>query len=145
MPGLLDDGALAAELARADLALVTQSFDGTEFNLPSKLMNFMAQALPVIAAVNPGSEVARLVNESGAGWIADSSRPGAASRNHRRGARRSRRDEEAGRRRAHAYARERFSDESFARELRRAARAGPRAAGPCQAVTRAASSSWIQR
>ena len=30
---------------------------------------------PVIAAVNPGSEVARLVNESGAGWIADSSRP----------------------------------------------------------------------
>lgn len=112
MPGLLDDAALAAELARADLALVTQSFEGTEFNLPSKLMNFMAQALPVIAAVSPDSEVARLVNESGAGWIADSSRPEQLpetiaealddpGRMKRRGA--------AG----HAYAQERFSDESF--------------------------------
>jgi colanic acid biosynthesis glycosyl transferase WcaI len=113
MPGLLDDADLAAELARADLALVTQSFEGTEFNLPSKLMNFMAQALPVIAAVNPGSEVARLVKEAGAGWIADSSRPEQLPETiaealddpdevKRRGA--------AG----HAYAQERFSDESFA-------------------------------
>ena len=61
--------------ARCDLGLVTQSYEGTEFNLPSKLMNYMGQGLPVIAAVNPASEAARLVREAGAGWVADSSRP----------------------------------------------------------------------
>ena len=113
MPGLLDAEELAAELARADLALVTQSFEGTEFNLPSKLMNFMAQGLPVIAAVNPKSEVARLVLESGSGWVADSSRSEtlpetvAEALDH---------PEEMARRgiAGHAYARQRFSDESFA-------------------------------
>jgi colanic acid biosynthesis glycosyl transferase WcaI len=75
MPGLLDHDALAQELERCDLALVTQSYEGTEFNLPSKLMNYMGQGLPVIAAVNPASEAARLVREAGAGWVVDSSRP----------------------------------------------------------------------
>ena len=75
MPGLLDHDGLARELRRCDLALVTQSYGGTEFNLPSKLMNYMGQGLPVIAAVNPASEAARLVREAGAGWVADSSRP----------------------------------------------------------------------
>jgi colanic acid biosynthesis glycosyl transferase WcaI len=75
MPGLLNHDALARELARCDLALVTQSYEGTEFNLPSKLMNYMGQGLPVIAAVNPASEAARLVREADAGWVVDSSRP----------------------------------------------------------------------
>jgi colanic acid biosynthesis glycosyl transferase WcaI len=75
MPGVVDEGTLMAELGRSDLALVSQSFEGAEFNLPSKIMNFMAQGLPVIAAVNPESEAARLVRESGAGWVVDSSRP----------------------------------------------------------------------
>jgi colanic acid biosynthesis glycosyl transferase WcaI len=75
MPGLLDHDALAGELQRYDLGLVTQSYEGTEFNLPSKLMNYLGQALPVIAAVNPDSEAARLVREAGAGWVVDSSRP----------------------------------------------------------------------
>jgi putative colanic acid biosynthesis glycosyltransferase WcaI len=75
MPGVVDEAALLRELNRSDLALVSQSFDGSEFNLPSKLMNFMGRGLPVIAAVNPGSEVAGLVRESGAGWVVDSSRP----------------------------------------------------------------------
>jgi colanic acid biosynthesis glycosyl transferase WcaI len=75
MPGLLDHDALARELRRCDLALVTQSYEGTEFNLPSKLMNYMGYGLPVIAAVNPDSEAARLVREAAAGWVVDSSRP----------------------------------------------------------------------
>jgi colanic acid biosynthesis glycosyl transferase WcaI len=75
MLGVVDDARLERELARADLALVSQSYQGTEFNLPSKLMNFMAQGLPILAAVNPASEVARLIGESGAGWVVDSSRP----------------------------------------------------------------------
>ena len=36
-------------------------------------MNFMAYGLPVLAAVNPAGEVARIVRESGAGWVVDSS------------------------------------------------------------------------
>lgn len=42
MPGLVDDRRLEAELRRADVALVSQSHDGAEFNVPSKLMNYMA-------------------------------------------------------------------------------------------------------
>ena len=38
-------------------------------------MNYMGHGLPVIAAVNPTSEAARLVREAGAGWVVDSSRP----------------------------------------------------------------------
>jgi colanic acid biosynthesis glycosyl transferase WcaI len=75
MLGLVDDDRLEAELRTATIALVSQSYDGTEFNLPSKLMNFMAYGLPIVAAVNPGGEVARLVEEAGAGWVADSSDP----------------------------------------------------------------------
>ena len=75
MPGLVDDRRLEAELRRADVALVSQSHDGAEFNVPSKLMNYMAYGLPVLAVVRPGSEVARLIEESGAGWVVDSSRP----------------------------------------------------------------------
>jgi colanic acid biosynthesis glycosyl transferase WcaI len=75
MAGLVDDERLERELRGATLALVSQSYEGTEFNLPSKLMNYMAYGLPVIAAVNPTGEVARLVNEADAGWIVDSSSP----------------------------------------------------------------------
>ena len=75
MLGVVDDDRLEAELTRADVAFVSQRYEGAEFNIPSKLMNFMAYGLPVLAAVNPSSEVARLVSESGAGWVLDSSRP----------------------------------------------------------------------
>jgi colanic acid biosynthesis glycosyl transferase WcaI len=75
MLGVVSDEELERELRTATLGLVTQSYDGTEFNLPSKLMNYMAYGLPVIGAVNPAGEVARLVAEARAGWVADSSRP----------------------------------------------------------------------
>ena len=75
MLGLVDSDRLEEELLRADLAFVSQQYDGSEFNIPSKLMNFMAYGLPVLAAVNPGGEVARLVQEAGAGWIVDSAVP----------------------------------------------------------------------
>jgi putative colanic acid biosynthesis glycosyltransferase WcaI len=73
--GLVSDERLEHELRAATLALVSQSHDGAEFNLPSKLMNFMAYGLPIVAAVNPGGETARLVEKAEAGWIADSSIP----------------------------------------------------------------------
>jgi colanic acid biosynthesis glycosyl transferase WcaI len=73
MLGLVSHERLETELRSATLALVSQHHEGTEFNLPSKLMNFMAYGLPVIAAVNPAGEVARIVEASGGGWVVDSS------------------------------------------------------------------------
>ena len=75
MPGVVDDEALSEALRGATIGLVTQRHDGTEFNLPSKIMNYMAVGLPIVAAVNPAGEVARLLDASGAGWIADSADP----------------------------------------------------------------------
>jgi colanic acid biosynthesis glycosyl transferase WcaI len=80
MLGLVSDERLEAELRGATLALVSQQHEGTEFNLPSKLMNFMAYGLPLIAAVNPAGEVARIVRASGGGWVVDSSDPEAFPR-----------------------------------------------------------------
>src|ERR671919_558886 len=73
--GLVSDERLEHELRSATLALVSQSYTGAEFNLPSKLMNFMAYGLPIVAAVNPAGETARLVDRAEAGWVADSSDP----------------------------------------------------------------------
>lgn len=75
MLGLVDDQHLEDELQAAAIGVVTQAYEGSEFNIPSKLMNFMAYGLPVLAAVNPHGEVARLVEESKAGWVVDSSDP----------------------------------------------------------------------
>ena len=73
--GMVSDEQLEHELQNADVALVSQRSDGVEFNVPSKLMNFMTYGLPVIAVVNPDREVARVVRESDAGWIVDADRP----------------------------------------------------------------------
>jgi colanic acid biosynthesis glycosyl transferase WcaI len=72
--GLLPQDELERELDAATLGVVTQRSDVTEFNLPSKLMNYMGHRLPVLAVVRPESETARIVVNSSAGWIADSAR-----------------------------------------------------------------------
>jgi glycosyltransferase involved in cell wall biosynthesis len=75
MLGVVDDDALERELQESSIAFVSQQHEGAEFNIPSKIMNFMAYGLPILAAVNPGGEVAKIVTESGAGWVVDSSSP----------------------------------------------------------------------
>lgn len=75
MPGLVSSERLERELHDATLALVTQKHGGEEFNIPSKLMNFMMYGLPVVASVDPGSEVAHIVRESGGGWVVDNADP----------------------------------------------------------------------
>jgi colanic acid biosynthesis glycosyl transferase WcaI len=80
MPGLVSSERLEHELHDATLALVTQKHDGEEFNIPSKIMNFMMYGLPVVASVDPGSEVARIVNDSGGGWVVDNADPGLFAR-----------------------------------------------------------------
>ena len=70
MPGLLPRDELEAEFRRATLAAVTQSYDEGEFNVPSKLMNYLAAGIPVVASVRPESEAARIIEASRSGWIA---------------------------------------------------------------------------
>lgn len=69
MLGLVSDEQLANELDRAAIGLVTQRSDIAEFNLPSKLMNYCARGLPVVAAVPEASEAAELVRSTGCGWV----------------------------------------------------------------------------
>jgi colanic acid biosynthesis glycosyl transferase WcaI len=75
MPGVLYGEQLEPELQAASIGLVSQRADVQEFNLPSKLMNYMAYGIPVIASVRPESETARIVQESGGGWVTDARAP----------------------------------------------------------------------
>jgi colanic acid biosynthesis glycosyl transferase WcaI len=75
MLGLVSSERLAHELDDATIALVSQKHGGEEFNIPSKLMNFMMCGLPIVASVDPGSEVAHIVRVSGGGWIVDNAAP----------------------------------------------------------------------
>jgi glycosyltransferase involved in cell wall biosynthesis len=73
--GVLGKEPLESYLRRAAVAVVSQQYEGQDFNVPSKLMNFMAYGLPTLAAVRPDSEVARIVTEAGAGWVTSGSDP----------------------------------------------------------------------
>ena len=75
MPGVVDDDRLEEELQTATIAFVSQQHEGAEFNIPSKIMNFMAYGLPIFAAVNPSGEVARIVEHADAGWVVNSADP----------------------------------------------------------------------
>jgi colanic acid biosynthesis glycosyl transferase WcaI len=75
MPGLFPPEEVDDWMRTASLGLVTQRADITEFNLPHKLMNYLSAGLPVLASVRPGSEVARLVEDAGAGWVVDARSP----------------------------------------------------------------------
>jgi colanic acid biosynthesis glycosyl transferase WcaI len=70
--GVLGKEPLEELLMSAAVGLVSQDYDAIDFNVPSKLMNFMAYGIPVVAAVRPDSEVARVVERAGAGWVTES-------------------------------------------------------------------------
>jgi colanic acid biosynthesis glycosyl transferase WcaI len=113
MRGVLYGDALAPELRAATLGLVSQRADITEFNLPSKLMNYMAHGIPVIASVSPTCETARIVRESGAGWVTDASQPAMFAETAARLLADQQALREAGRA-GYAYAREHFSPDGVA-------------------------------
>jgi colanic acid biosynthesis glycosyl transferase WcaI len=83
MMGLVSSERLEHELHAATIALVSQKHGGEEFNIPSKLMNFMMYGLPIVASVDPGSEVAHIVRTSGGGWIVDNADPAVFARSLR--------------------------------------------------------------
>ncbi len=106
--------ASSASCTGADIAFVSQRYEGSEFNIPSKLMNFMAYGLPVLAAVNPAGEVARIVTEADAGWVVDSSDPDAFPRELARLAGGAGRGPRSGRRAHGRYAERHFTQAGFA-------------------------------
>jgi colanic acid biosynthesis glycosyl transferase WcaI len=73
--GIVDEERLTKELSRASVALVSQHYAGAEFNVPSKLMNFMGEGLPTVASVSTRSEVARILRASRGGWVTNSAHP----------------------------------------------------------------------
>ena len=73
MLGVVSSERLVSELDEARIAIVSQHPDVRDFNLPSKITTYMARGVPVFAVVNPSTEGAEIVRESGAGWVADSS------------------------------------------------------------------------
>lgn len=72
MLGVVPFERLVDELDSARVAIVSQHPDVRDFNLPSKITTYMARGVPVFAVVNPDTEGAEIVRESGAGWVADS-------------------------------------------------------------------------
>jgi colanic acid biosynthesis glycosyl transferase WcaI len=78
--GVIELPLLEWYLQQAAVAIVSQQYEGIDFNVPSKLMNFMGFGLPTLAAVRPESEVARIVNESGGGWVTSGGDPAEFSR-----------------------------------------------------------------
>lgn len=74
--GVVSSEELIGELGRASVGLVAQAAERPEFNFPSKLMNYLASALPVVGFVDPASEVAEVLGASGAGRVIDNRSPG---------------------------------------------------------------------
>lgn len=73
--GLLDEDELQCELGKATLGVVSQNANIKEFNLPSKLMNYLAQGLPVIAVVAPEGHIAKFIRDTDSGWVVDARHP----------------------------------------------------------------------
>lgn len=61
--------ALSSSLSVADVSLVLQRAETRGLVVPSKVYGILASGRPVIAAVPEGSEVARVVDEAGAGSV----------------------------------------------------------------------------
>lgn len=73
LTGVIHDPAeLEARLAAATVAVVSQRYEGRDFNVPSKLMNLMGHGLAVVGSVGLDSEVARIISGAGGGWVTDS-------------------------------------------------------------------------
>lgn len=68
---------LAEMLAAADISLVTMDLRLGVTSVPSKAFTIMASGRPVLAAMSPENEVARIVAEAGCGWCVPADQPGA--------------------------------------------------------------------
>jgi len=62
-------------LAASDVCLVTQQHSVSAIAFPSKIVTYLAAGRPIIASVNRDCEVARVIEESGAGRVVDAEEP----------------------------------------------------------------------
>ena len=126
MTGLLSSEDLEWQLREASLGLVSQEHGGEEFNIPSKLMNYMMYGLPVVAYVDQKSEVAAIIRTSGGGWVVDNADPASFPRVIQR-ILQSRRDLNRRARAAREYALRHFSIDAFAEQFAEVLRRVPEA------------------
>ncbi|HEV2135915.1 MAG TPA: glycosyltransferase family 4 protein [Terracidiphilus sp.] len=66
---LLNEEEFRGMVAASGICLVTQQKSVSEVAFPSKIITYLAAARPIIASVNPESEVALITRESGAGKV----------------------------------------------------------------------------
>ncbi len=66
---LLDEPDFRGLIAASGVCLVTQQQSVSEVAFPSKIVTYLAGGRPILASVNAGSEVARVIRESGAGKV----------------------------------------------------------------------------
>ena len=66
---LLDEPDFRGLVAASDICLVTQQQSVSEVAFPSKVVTYLAAACAIVASVNPDSEVAHVIRESGAGKV----------------------------------------------------------------------------
>ena len=69
-----------AILSAADVLILPTQGDQSLVSMPSKLISYMLAARPVLAIARLESDLARLVNESGCGWVVEPGAPEQLSR-----------------------------------------------------------------
>ena len=72
---LLDSTEFRGFLKASDVCLVTQQKTVSDMLFPSKTVTYLAAGCPVIASVNSNSEVARTIQECGAGLVVEPENP----------------------------------------------------------------------
>lgn len=72
---LLDSFEFRGFLKASDICLVTQQKVVSDMVFPSKTVTYLAAGCPVIASVNKSSEVAKAIEESGAGLVVEPEDP----------------------------------------------------------------------
>jgi len=68
---LLDEADFRGLLAASNICLVTQQQSVSAIAFPSKIVTYLAAGRPIIGSVDRDCEVARVIEESGAGKVAD--------------------------------------------------------------------------
>jgi colanic acid biosynthesis glycosyl transferase WcaI len=72
---LLSESDFRGLLAASDVCLVTQQQAVSAIAFPSKIVTYLAAGRPIVASVDRDCEVARVIEESGAGRVVDAEKP----------------------------------------------------------------------
>jgi len=75
--GFLPQAEALRQMEAADFLLITMTHAPS---MPGKLYEYLASGKPILAIARSGGELARILDETGAGWWADPDEPGAVER-----------------------------------------------------------------